>query len=364
MGGSVTSHTRELESMNAAPADLSPQFDVVNPALMGFPRNQWWVAAGRAEIGDALLSRRLLGSRVLLFRTEAGEAVALEDRCPHRALPLSLGKRIGDVVQCGYHGFEFGSDGRCVGVPSQRAVPSALKVRRYPLVERGLWAWIWMGDVALADESLIPNPGYDRPGYYEDFYVCVPMHANFQLLHENLLDTGHVSFVHPALDVERTVASTPTEVTVDGRLVRLSRVVPDFRVSSGQAPALGVPVGTRVHKTMIAETHLPCLNVTINRYAVADDPSKVLFEQIAYLPVVPASADEAYHFAGLSQSAPQQKDELVPLFHRILKEDADVLEAIQRTAHENGPGGVEVSVRADRAGIACRRMMAEMVRAE
>lgn len=350
--------------MDARPDSAQPGYDVINPALMGMPRNHWWVAAGRAEVGRQLLARQLLGDRIMLFRTEAGEPVALADRCPHRALPLSQGKLIGDVVQCGYHGFRFDAEGICVAVPSQRSVASPLRVRRYPLAERGLWTWIWMGDPARADESLIPDPGYDRPGYFDDFYACFAVDANYQLLHENLLDTGHVSFVHPGLDAESTVASTPTEVVVEGRMVRLSRVIPDFSVSPAQAPALGVAIGARVHKTMIAETHAPCLNVTINRYALAEDPTQVLFEQVAYLPVVPANATRAYHFAGLSSSVARDKEKVVALLQGILAQDAVVLEGIQQLTRECGPEGVEVSVRADLAGIRCRRIIAEMVRAE
>ena len=48
-----------------------------------------------------------------------GTAVALEDRCCHRALPLSMGRVIGDRLQCGYHGLEFDTTGACVAVPGQ-----------------------------------------------------------------------------------------------------------------------------------------------------------------------------------------------------------------------------------------------------
>jgi phenylpropionate dioxygenase-like ring-hydroxylating dioxygenase large terminal subunit len=37
----------------------------------------------------------------VFYRTEDGTPVALEDRCPHRRLPLSMGKLVGDdVLQC------------------------------------------------------------------------------------------------------------------------------------------------------------------------------------------------------------------------------------------------------------------------
>lgn len=47
--------------------------------------NEWYVAAFAEEVGRELLARTLLGKRVVLYRTLAGQAVALEDRCAHRS---------------------------------------------------------------------------------------------------------------------------------------------------------------------------------------------------------------------------------------------------------------------------------------
>ena len=46
----------------------------------------------------------ILGEPVVLFRKEDGTPVALEDRCVHRHLPLSMGRLVGDHLQCHYHG--------------------------------------------------------------------------------------------------------------------------------------------------------------------------------------------------------------------------------------------------------------------
>ena len=42
-------------------------------------------------VGRALIGRWLLDTPVLLYRTSDGRAVALDNRCPHRGAPLSLG---------------------------------------------------------------------------------------------------------------------------------------------------------------------------------------------------------------------------------------------------------------------------------
>jgi nitrite reductase/ring-hydroxylating ferredoxin subunit len=49
-----------------------------------FVKNAWYVAGWSHEIGRMPLERWIIGEPVVLYRTEAGRAVALEDRCAHR----------------------------------------------------------------------------------------------------------------------------------------------------------------------------------------------------------------------------------------------------------------------------------------
>jgi vanillate O-demethylase monooxygenase subunit len=68
-----------------------------------FLRNYWYVAAFDHEVTRKPLGRIILGEPVVLFRAADGTAIALEDRCPHRRLPLSMGKLVSDdVLQCHY----------------------------------------------------------------------------------------------------------------------------------------------------------------------------------------------------------------------------------------------------------------------
>ncbi len=100
-----------------------------------FLRDNWYVAAFGADVAAKPVARRICGRPVVLFRTAGGEAVALEDRCIHRGMPLSLGGECeGDIIRCPYHGLEFGKTGRCVKIPGQAAVPDGAAVLDYPLV--------------------------------------------------------------------------------------------------------------------------------------------------------------------------------------------------------------------------------------
>jgi len=82
-----------------------------------FLRNYWYVAAYDHEIGRCPLGRIILGEPIVFYRLEDGTPVALEDRCAHRHLPLSMGTLVGDVLQCHYHGLRYDKTGTCVRVP-------------------------------------------------------------------------------------------------------------------------------------------------------------------------------------------------------------------------------------------------------
>ena len=161
-----------------------------------FLRNHWYVAATDKEIGRTPLPRMILGEPIVFFRTEDGTPVAFEDRCCHRHLPLSMGKIVGDRLQCHYHGLQFDQTGRCVRIPGQDQIPPTAKVRTYPVVERYHWLWIWMGDPALADPDKITDFHWlDDPNWgAKSSYLHVE--ANWQLVVDNLLDLTHLAFVH------------------------------------------------------------------------------------------------------------------------------------------------------------------------
>jgi vanillate monooxygenase len=161
-----------------------------------FLKNYWYVAASDQEVKEKPLGRIILGEPIVFFRSQDGALAAFEDRCPHRRLPLSMGKMVGDALQCHYHGLRFDRGGKCVRVPGQDLIPQSARVRTYPVVERYRWIWIWMGDPALADPDKITDFHWlDDPDWgAKASYLHVE--ANWQLVVDNLLDLTHLAFVH------------------------------------------------------------------------------------------------------------------------------------------------------------------------
>ncbi|RAR48658.1 vanillate O-demethylase monooxygenase subunit [Paraburkholderia unamae] len=196
-----------------------------------FIRNTWYVAAWSHEVTDeALFSRTIIGTPVLLYRGSDGHVVALQDRCCHRGAPLSIGRREGDCVRCLYHGLKFDASGVCVEAPAQARIPPQAKVASYPVVERHRWIWIWMGDPALADPATIPDTHWvDDPAWR-----CLPGYihydVNYLLICDNLLDFSHLPFVHPGtLGGPESYASVQPKVERIEGGVRVTRWTMDIK---------------------------------------------------------------------------------------------------------------------------------------
>jgi len=161
--------------------------------------NTWYVAAEPNELDAAPLARTILNQPVVLFRTASGDIAALEDRCPHRFVPLSLGKVLGEHIQCAYHGAQFGVDGAFRAVPGQDTLPNVC-VKHFPVVQKHGYVWIWMGDPELAsDTSSIPDFFYrgDHPDWDGGYGHFESIQAAFGLINDNLFDITHAEYVHP-----------------------------------------------------------------------------------------------------------------------------------------------------------------------
>lgn len=192
---------------------------------MMFIRNSWYVGAWSHEFaGETMLARKLLGERVLFFRTSAGRAVAMQDRCSHRFAPLSIGRKEGDTVRCMYHGLVFDEDGKCIEEPGRTRCSPGLDIRTYPVVERWKQAWVWMGDPALADPDLIPDCHEQDSPEWASNPAYLHYKADYLLILDNLLDFSHLSFVHEnTLGGSRSIAEIKPKVEKIEGGVRLTR---------------------------------------------------------------------------------------------------------------------------------------------
>lgn len=111
----------------------------------------WWAAALRESVNsEKPLAVVCNGEALVLFRNATGELCALEDRCPHRRVPLALGTVTPKGLQCGYHGWTFnGATGMCTTIPNLREderVPSRYGARAYRVAESHGFVHVWLGE--------------------------------------------------------------------------------------------------------------------------------------------------------------------------------------------------------------------------
>ncbi|MBU4611689.1 aromatic ring-hydroxylating dioxygenase subunit alpha [Achromobacter sp. GG226] len=199
---------------------------------MSFIHNAWYVACWSDDVKPgALFSRTLLNQRVVFYRKADGQAAALQDRCPHRFIPLSMGKLSGDVIECAYHGLQFDCSGRCTKNPhGDGKIPAAAQVRSYPVEDRHGMLWIWMGEEA-ADPALIPDYSVlDAAAGYQVTRGCIHIAANYELMGENLLDLSHITYLHDGyLGSPEQVGADQTVKEEGGRL-HCNRWMPNISV--------------------------------------------------------------------------------------------------------------------------------------
>jgi len=341
-------------------------------SMTEFLRNCWYAAAWSHELGDEPMARTFLNEPVVLYRTEDGTPVALEDRCCHRSLPLSLGRVVGDNLQCGYHGLTFSSDGACIEVPGQSLVPPGARVRHYPMVEKNQWIWIWMGDPMLADPALLPDWWWmDHPewavvkGDPPFFIKC-----DYRLVIDNLLDLLHVAFVHKGSLGTDAVADFPITVERGEDTVRMTRWV----LNSPPAPLykrFGGFTGN-VDRWQISEVQVPTYNDVFVGSAVTgtgapEGDRRQGVEMHNLNTVTPETSTTTHYFYAHARKFSIDDPEIDQIFARdfraVFQEDVDILGA-QQANLDRHPGAEFVDINTDGPGLALRRMIAERVAAE
>ena len=205
-----------------------------------FVRNAWYVAATPGEIDDKPLARTICGERIVFYRAEAGRVAALEDFCPHRGAPLSLGRVVEGKLVCGYHGLEMGCDGKTLAMPGQR-VRGFPPIRSFPVLEKYGFVWVWTGDPAHASEDKVPHLHWvDDPewAYGGGLYH---VKADYRLMIDNLMDLTHETYVHASSIGQREIDEAPCRTRTEGEHVSTSRFIPDGHPNSPTCGHLKLP---------------------------------------------------------------------------------------------------------------------------
>lgn len=168
----------------------------------------WYPVARTGDVRPGPLGVRLLGRPYVVWHDPDGVLTAAADRCPHREAPLSEGVVIDGCLQCPYHGWRFGSEGRCVLVPSAQAgvpVPPRAHLDPVMVTERYGLVWICPG---VPSEDIPKIPQEDDPSFRRLNPDVQVWQVSATRMVDNFLDFTHFPFVHVATiggDTDETV---------------------------------------------------------------------------------------------------------------------------------------------------------------
>jgi phenylpropionate dioxygenase-like ring-hydroxylating dioxygenase large terminal subunit len=336
-----------------------------------FLRNGWYAAIWSKDLAERPVARTFLGENVVLFRGAGGVPAALEDRCCHRAAPLSRGEVIGGTLRCGYHGLRFDGSGRCIEVPIQPQIPPGARVRAYPVREKWNVVWIWMGEAARADAALIPDmPWLDSPDWTAT-PGYIHLNANAQLLVDNLLDFTHVAYLH-----RTTIAGDPREATTPIKTERLDNGIRVGRWMIGFTPPplfaqAGGFTGT-VDRWQWATWHPPStvyIDVGCARHgtgAPEGDRSQGISIWSTHL-VTPETETSCHYSFGFARNFKLADEGMSRLLYEgsrdTFLEDKVMLEAQQKNLSGGALDGL-IDVTTDIGQLQVRRALDDLIRAE
>lgn len=200
----------------------------------GMHPDYWYAVAYDREVPcGRVVEVRFWGKSIALFRGTDGALRAVEDRCAHRHVKLSIGNVNGCTLTCIYHGWSYDQDGNLVEIPHELFGRqfSKVKIRSYPVSSRYGLIWLFPGDVAAAGLTPIPEiPELEGP----DRWACVPVDFTWRAHHSMIVDNVS-DFTHAYLHKRYRpfVDATLTRCETVGHKVELSYdvIVGDGRFS-------------------------------------------------------------------------------------------------------------------------------------
>jgi phenylpropionate dioxygenase-like ring-hydroxylating dioxygenase large terminal subunit len=169
-------------------------------ASRGFP-HYWYPVLESRHLRRKPKQVEVLGERIALVR-DSGKLYAIHDRCPHRGVPLSRGRReCAGTISCVYHGWTYDlATGELVaaltdGPDSPICGKASVRVRTFPVAERAGLIWVYVGDE--------PHPPVERDIPAEllmadaKVYPMIELRkGNWRYAMENAVDEAHAKYLH------------------------------------------------------------------------------------------------------------------------------------------------------------------------
>ncbi len=204
-------------------------------------RRYWLPALLASELPEpdcAPVRLQLLSERLVAFRDSAGRLGTVDEFCAHRGASLWFGRNEEGGIRCPYHGWKYDVLGQCVEVPSEPAesgYAERIKLKSYPLIERGGVLWIYMGPPQLQPPP--PEWEFATVPAAQSFTSKRLQECNWLQALEGGIDSSHVSFLHSG-----SLNTDPLFKGARGNQYNLGDLKPVFEVVNAEG---GLFIGAR-----------------------------------------------------------------------------------------------------------------------
>ncbi|MEG0001475.1 aromatic ring-hydroxylating dioxygenase subunit alpha [Comamonas sp.] len=336
-----------------------------------FPKNAWYVACMSDEVGAKPLGRKICNEPMVIYRNAAGAAVALEDFCPHRGAPLSLGTVVDGKLVCGYHGLEMGCDGKTVSMPGQR-VRGFPPVRAFPTIERYGFIWVWPGTgvptpLHHLEWAESPDWAYGGGRYH--------IHCDYRLMVDNLMDLTHETYVHASSIGQKEIDEAPVNTKVVGDEVVTSRFMEKIHAPPFWRMALrgnGLPDEQLVDRWQICRFTPPShvmieVGVALEGKGGYDALPEHKVSSIVVDFITPETDTSHHYFWGMARNFKPQDQALTDTIRegqgKIFAEDMEMLERQQQNLLRY-PERKLLMLNIDSGGVQSRRVIDRWLEAE
>lgn len=339
-----------------------------------FPKNTWYVACTPDEINDKPLGRTICNDRIVFFRGAGNRVAALEDFCPHRGAPLSLGYLEDGKLVCGYHGLAMGCDGQVASMPAQR-VQAFPCIRSYPVEERHGFIWVWPGEAAMADPALIPHLAWAHDPQWAYGGGLYHIACDYRLMIDNLMDLTHETYVHSSSIGQKEIDEAPVTTRLEGDRVITSRFMegvmpPPFWRSAleGNGLAGDVPVDRWQICRFSPPSHI-FIDVGVAHAGKGghDAPAEHKVSSTVVDFITPETETSIWYFWGMARSFRPEDTALTELIRegqgKIFAEDLEMLEQQQRNLLA-WPERNLLKLNIDAGGVQSRRIIDRLLEAE
>ncbi|MEA2643261.1 MAG: hypothetical protein QOG08_287 [Chloroflexota bacterium] len=302
----------------------------------------WHPVARAAQLADGgPVGARVLGEDLVVW-SSGGEYFAWRDLCVHRGTRLSLGRVVaGGRLECPYHGWTYGTDGRCVLMPAhpEQTPPAKACVATYRAAEAYGVIWVSLGTGA---QSIPRFELLDDAAYKVLLAGPYRVAASGPRIVENFLDIGHFPFVHEGILGDRArpeIEDYTTTVGADGVLSEGVKVFQPDPYATGHGSVVNYTY--RVHRPLSASfikhgEHSFGMLLSVTPHDVVDSTAW-MWMAMNYEP----------------------KSDMVEFQDRIFAQDRPILES-QRPEMLPLDLQAELHLRSDRTAIAYRRWLREL----